>query len=248
MANRDSLEFGGYWAFVDGSHRDGEITYGVALVRDGVEIAALQGQVAQEEAIFGQDLPKILGSGSRQIPGEITAVYKAIEWCCQQGVDRITIAHDLKGLPEWASGRWKANTPVTQRLRQDAPNWPVKVTWVKVKGHSGHTFNDRADALAREALTAPPPEDPIRKEDLERIEVQKGHAFCLYLHQARIQAECLGLINHQFARVVIGPREGFVDIYQSRKRSWDNPYIHGFKKPQTRKQIIQAWKAFVASP
>ncbi len=242
---RKNMEFVGYWAFVDGSHRGSEVTYGVAVVRDGAEIAALQGQVAEEEALFGQDLPAILASGSRQIPGEVTAVYKAIEWCRQHGVAHVTIAHDLRGLPEWASGRWKANTPVTRRLQQDAPLWPVQVTWVKVRGHSGHAFNDRADALARGALSPQPAAEPVRQEDLERIELQKGHAFCLHLQQARIEAECLGLISRQFARVVIGDRQGFVDIYQSRKRSWHDPYMHGFKDPQTRQQIVREWAAFV---
>ncbi len=237
----------GYWAFVDGSHRGDEVTYGVAMLKDGVEIAALQGQVAAEEDLFGPDLPAILASGSRQIPGEITAVYKAIAWCHAQGVQHVTIAHDLKGLPEWATGRWRANTPATRRLQQDAPHWPVRVTWVKVKGHSGHAFNDRADALARSALSAQPPADDIRPEDLQRLEVQKGHAFCLHLQQSRISAECLGLINHQFARVVIGTGEGFVDIYQSPKRSWDRPYMHGFKQRQTRQRIVQAWAAFVTA-
>ncbi len=238
--------FAGYWAFVDGSHRGDEVTYGVALVQDGVEIAALQGQVAEEEALFGSDLPAILSSGSRQIPGEVTAVYKAIAWCREQGVAHITIAHDLKGLPEWASGRWKANTPITRRLQQDAPHWPVRVTWVKVKGHSGHAFNDRADALARGALSTPSPTATLQ-EEITRLEVQKGHAFCLHLQQARIEATCLGLINHQFARVMIGDREGYVDIYQSRRRAWENPYIHGFKSSQTQQQITQEWAAFVAA-
>ena len=60
-------------------------------------------------------------------------------------------------LPGWKARGWKtaAKAPVknedlwrrldTARLRHD-------VTWKWVKGHSGHTLNDRADALARRGI------------------------------------------------------------------------------------------------
>lgn len=246
-APRSSHSLSGHWAFVDGSHRAGEMTYGVAIVRDGREIAALRGKVEDETTLFGADLPAILSSGARQIPGEITAVYKAVEWCRRHGVTQITIAHDLKGLAHWAQGTWKANTVITRRLRQDAPQWPVDIRWVKVKGHSNDPFNDRADQLAREALSSPEPTDGEGMDDEFGLEVQKGHAFCLHLSQVRIEAECMGMINRQHARVVIGERQGFVDIYQTRKRAWQDPYMHGFRQRSTKRRIEREWKAFVAA-
>ena len=66
----------------------------------------------------------------------------------------------LKGITEWMPG-WKAkgwktaskqpvkNQELWQRLDALLQEGGHKVDWRWVKGHSGHTENDRADALAR---------------------------------------------------------------------------------------------------
>jgi ribonuclease HI len=68
----------------------------------------------------------------------------------------------LDGATKWIHG-WKKNgwrtadkKPVKnvelwQRL--DAARLPHKIDWIWVKGHSGHAENERADELARSAIT-----------------------------------------------------------------------------------------------
>ena len=57
-------------------------------------------------------------------------------------------------MAKWAQGLWKANKPGTQAyaaLCREAAR-DLKLTFVKVKGHSGNACNDLADRLARKAL------------------------------------------------------------------------------------------------
>jgi len=60
-------------------------------------------------------------------------------------------------LPGWQKRGWKTadkkpvkNVDLWQALATEAKNH--KVTWRWVKGHSGHTGNDKADALANQAI------------------------------------------------------------------------------------------------
>ena len=66
-----------------------------------------------------------------------------------------------KGISEWIKG-WKArgwktadkkpvkNADLWQRLEEAAARHEVR--WLWVKGHNGHEFNERADALARAGI------------------------------------------------------------------------------------------------
>ncbi len=60
-------------------------------------------------------------------------------------------------LPQWKARGWKTaakkpvkNADLWQRL--EAAMAPHRVRWHWVKGHAGHAENERADALAREAI------------------------------------------------------------------------------------------------
>ena len=60
-------------------------------------------------------------------------------------------------LPQWKARGWKTaakkpvkNADLWQRL--EAAMAPHRVHWHWVKGHAGHAENERADALAREAI------------------------------------------------------------------------------------------------
>lgn len=69
----------------------------------------------------------------------------------------------LKGISEWLPG-WKArgwktadkkpvkNVEYWQRLESAANGHSIKWHWVK--GHNGHVMNERADELARKAITS----------------------------------------------------------------------------------------------
>ena len=70
----------------------------------------------------------------------------------------------LKGITEWLAG-WKAkgwktaakqpvkNVDLWQQLDHLVTHQGHRIDWRWVKGHAGHEFNERADALARQGLT-----------------------------------------------------------------------------------------------
>lgn len=72
-----------------------------------------------------------------------------------------------KGISEWLPG-WKArswktadkkpvkNADLWQRLEEAAASHQVRWHWVR--GHNGHAYNERADMLARKAITRLVPE------------------------------------------------------------------------------------------
>ncbi|MDZ7542850.1 ribonuclease H, partial [Clostridium perfringens] len=58
------------------------------------------------------------------------------------------------GIECWALGTWKRNNKITasyhEFMKENMRN--MKVKFKKIKGHSGNTYNDMADKLAKEAL------------------------------------------------------------------------------------------------
>ena len=80
---------------------------------------------------------------------------------------RVTVTTDsqylVKGMTEWLPGwvqrRWvnSRKEPVLNRdlwERLLEVSRPHEITWVWVRGHAGHTENERCDELARAAITA----------------------------------------------------------------------------------------------
>lgn len=238
------MHYPGYWAFTDGSYRDGTTTWGVAIVQDDKEIAVLNGCLEDTGDIFGQDLEAILASGSHQIGGEVAAVYRAVQWCVRHGVEEVTIAYDLKGLPLWAQGKWKANIPATQALRRDAPHWPVKVKWAKIKAHRGNRFNEKADSLAKDALGEPAADGG--QNAAREIQAVKAEAFreTLQHHGLRVAPVT---VHGLYARVRLADLPGMVDIYNTGKRNWRNPYVHGFRDHTLQHEVERLWREFAVS-
>lgn len=99
---------------------------------------------------------------SRQIGGELTAALKGVQWAIQSGYRRVKVAHDYTGVAFWIvpdpkfGKPWKASKGVAVSYVRDMAPYVPYVTFEKVKGHSGHPFNDLADLLASRA----------RKEDI----------------------------------------------------------------------------------
>ena len=59
-----------------------------------------------------------------------------------------------QGIEKWCTGDWKTTKPGTTKYKEyyDSIKARLDVRFVKVKGHSGDKYNDRADKLAKTAL------------------------------------------------------------------------------------------------
>ncbi|MEL6527228.1 MAG: RNase H family protein [Chloroflexota bacterium] len=125
-------------AYVDGSYDESRETvgYGAVILSGDTVLARLSGSVDD----FAE---------SRQIGGELQATMEVIKYCQENDITKIDIYYDYKGIELWATGKWKANKPLTQSYRAFMQNHRIKVHWHKVKSHTGVKWNEVADDLAK---------------------------------------------------------------------------------------------------
>jgi ribonuclease HI len=131
-------------AYVDGSYLDAtkEFSYGVVLFYRNMELRL-------SEKFSDKDYVKM-----RNVAGEIKGAEKAMRYCVENDIKELEIVYDYEGIERWCTGDWKATKPGTIAYKKfyDSLTDRLNVTFRKVKGHSGDTYNDLADQLARSAL------------------------------------------------------------------------------------------------
>ena len=131
-------------AYVDGSYNPdtNEYAYGAIVFYDG-------GEEHFAEKFNDSDMAKM-----RNVAGEIEGAKLAMQFCIDNHIEEIDIYYDYEGVEKWCTGAWKANKSGTISYKQfyDEIKKSVKVSFNKVKGHSGDKYNDVADRLAKDAL------------------------------------------------------------------------------------------------
>ncbi|MEN1967843.1 ribonuclease H family protein [Lentibacillus sp. N15] len=90
----------------------------------------------------------------RNVAGEIKGSEKAMAFAAENGAKSLAIYHDYEGIAKWCTGEWQAKKEGTIAYKRyyDAMAKRMDITFVKVKGHSGDTYNDLADELAKQAF------------------------------------------------------------------------------------------------
>lgn len=89
---------------------------------------------------------------SRQVGGELLAAVMGFNWCLANGYKDIKILYDFVGVRNYVNLN-KLTKPVTQEYQKMmlalCSNIPGgRLSFEKVKGHSGNKWNDIADSLA----------------------------------------------------------------------------------------------------
>ncbi|MBF2760972.1 MAG: ribonuclease HI [Ectothiorhodospiraceae bacterium AqS1] len=135
---------------------------------------------AHEKEISGAESPT---TNNRM---EMMAAIKALE--SLRRPSRVRISTDsaylkngiTRWIADWKRRNWRTadrkevkNVDLWQRLERVAADHEIE--WVWVKGHAGHEGNERADALAREAIgkSSASPLDPL-PVDRSLVETQGG--------------------------------------------------------------------------
>ena len=91
-------------------------------------------------------------AASRNIAGEILAVVLVVEACKKiSDLEELVIYYDYAGIECWAKGLWKANTLIARTYQHSISDLPFRLSFRKVKAHSGNVYNERADSLAKAA-------------------------------------------------------------------------------------------------
>lgn len=87
------------------------------------------------------------------VTGELQAVIETVKFCISKGIKELTIYHDYIGIAMWATNKWSANNLITITYREymNSVRDKIKISFQKVKSHSGDLINQEVDLLAREA-------------------------------------------------------------------------------------------------
>lgn len=131
-------------AYVDGSYdvTTGSFSYGMVMFHDG------------KEEHFSKKYENNDLASMRNVAGEIEGARAAMQYCLDKGIKNLTIYHDYIGIAAWCTGEWKAKQEGTMDYAffYRMASLHVDIRFQKVKGHSGDTYNELADKLAKEAL------------------------------------------------------------------------------------------------
>lgn len=131
-------------AYVDGSYNvaTGEYSCGVVFMTKEDEIHMAEKGESEELAVM------------RNVAGEIMGAELAMKKAVEMGLKKLKIYHDYEGIAAWCLGRWKTNKEGTRAYRAyfDSIKDQIQIQFVKVKGHSGDTYNDLADELAKSVI------------------------------------------------------------------------------------------------
>lgn len=132
-------------AYVDGSYSKTrkKYSYGVIIIKNNKIISQQKGIGDNKDA-----------AEMHQIYGELTAAIKAVEYAKEKKEKEIEICFDYQGIESWATGEWKAKNPYTKKYAEfmhDAQK-KTKISFRKIKAHTGDKYNEIADSLAKDAL------------------------------------------------------------------------------------------------
>ncbi|MCI5649313.1 MAG: viroplasmin family protein [Fusicatenibacter sp.] len=131
-------------AYVDGSYHPGSGAFscGVVFLWQGKELH------------FKEKYEDPVLSSMRNVAGEIKGSELAMKYALEQRIPKLEIYHDYQGIASWCNGEWQTKKEGTKQYREfylDASK-KIKITFHKVKGHSGVIYNEIADQLAKQAL------------------------------------------------------------------------------------------------
>jgi ribonuclease HI len=227
----------GYEIYADGSYLGGVTGYGAVILKEGNVIAELSGSVPASEV-----------GGTHQVAGELAAVKESLKWCQEHSIDEVAIYYDYLGIEKWATGRYKANQPLTQEYARFVRECGIRIHWHKVAAHTGNRWNECADALAKKGSSSAAPSLPAGDTVGELMKTTD--AWIEFLMVKGIEASFDQIYNDQFARVFIISDDkpvGIFDLYNTKKKRL-SPYVHNFRDDQLKAQIESWWKEFSGRP
>lgn len=86
------------------------------------------------------------------VAGELLAAMYVMKYAVNRGIPECSLYYDYMGIEMWATKGWKRNNVLTQQYAAfyDSIKDRVRVHFYKVAAHTGDTYNEMADALAKQ--------------------------------------------------------------------------------------------------
>jgi ribonuclease HI len=235
-----------YEVYTDGSYIRGKVTYGFIILHKGVP-------VHEGGAIVPEAFAK-----SRQVGGEIYAVLTALKWFEENGIPSASVHYDFENLALWVRGVYKANTEISRALVDAVRRSPVKLSWRKVRAHTGVHWNERVDEIAKQAaFGGSAPAAPVASVTSEGPEQTGGNPFVDELERIveplqaaaaadGIDTRYVGVLNNQFARLEVlagDKRVGMFDLYNTQKKRL-NPIVSPAGSREAAR-MMEIWNQFI---
>ena len=135
------------FAFVDGSFnkKTFEYAYGIVLIDTNNEKLTFSGKDNKPEVV-----------NMRNVAGELKGAMFITHYVVKNmpKIKRIRIFHDYEGIAKWVTGDWSANLEYTQKYRDFMHSMKnkIEISFEKVTAHTGVTYNEEADKLAKTVL------------------------------------------------------------------------------------------------
>lgn len=128
---------------------DGSFDKHLGVVGSG-GVIFYQGQ--KEEFSFGTKDPQYTEFWN--VAGELLAAMHVINYALKKGAKACALYYDYMGIEMWATQAWKQNNALTQAYAKFAKEAMKSLTihFHKVAAHTGDTYNERADILAKGGL------------------------------------------------------------------------------------------------
>lgn len=143
------LKDGEVISFVDGSYssdNDGKEKYsfGAVIITNESEYSLYEAFVNSNDISF------------RNVAGEIEGAKQVISWAIDKQKTKLKVFYDYAGIEKWATKEWKAKTSLTQEYSKffEEKSKLINIEFQHVKAHSGISYNEKADELAKKALLA----------------------------------------------------------------------------------------------
>lgn len=232
---KQNEETSGWHIYPDGSWIDENIGYGAVLLKDG----EIEHEISAPLNELDPELLKI-----RQVAGELSAVRSALTWCAENGVESVEINYDYEGIEKWVTREWSAKNQYIQSYVSFIEESPIDIKWKKIVSHSGNRWNERADQLAK--LGASQGKQPkCDAVDLVSEVDYIAQTFTEFLISNGVDASYQGIINGQFARIVVPgkPRDNYLDIYNTKKKPLSLAW-HDFRNDSLREKAQALWDEF----
>ena len=137
-------------AFVDGSYNSKaeKAGFGTIIISKGGDKYTSYKSFGKQ---FSEDIIAL-----RNVAAELEGVKEAIEVAVSNNKSKITIYYDYEGIEKWATGDWRAKKDLTQKYVSfiQEKRKLISIQFVKVPAHSGVSYNEEVDKLAKNSLLA----------------------------------------------------------------------------------------------
>ncbi len=224
--------------YVDGSYRNGGYGYGYAVIKNDAVIHKEYGVVKDE--VFRRQ---------NNIGGEFVSVLNALTYCKSNNISDVIIYFDYWGIAKFAGGTWKPKTESTITYVQKFNDIGINPVFVKVEAHSSIKWNEYVDLLAKAGSDLDPNKKVFESENSEKYERANkiAESFSTELLLEGIECEILEGKNMYGSRirVIINEKNTiYFDIYDSKKRKINEPYISNATDEQ-KNLLITKYSAFL---